>query len=322
MNNLPKAIILCQSSERVDYVYGAERVAKLAEISDLRAGVFSAEDLLKGDFSDVEYIFSTWGMPSLTEEQLDAIPNVKAVFYGAGATDNFFRPLNKRGIRVFSAWQANAIPVAEFCVAQIILSLKGFFRNTREQTSPEGARASYVGPGVYGERVVLIGAGAIASLVADMLKKYEVETIIIPSRPERRTMSFEDAFSTAMVVSNHLPDRADNKGCITGEHFEMMRPGAVFINTGRGAQVMEEEMLDVMERRQDLTALIDTPIHEPPLEGSRLYTLPNVLLSRHIAGSLNDETRRMADYMIDEYQRFISGGELRYEVSLDMLLTS
>ena len=54
----------------------------------------------------------------------------KVVFYSAGATDNFARYFLDKNIIVASAWLANAIPVAEFCVGQILLALKGFFRNT------------------------------------------------------------------------------------------------------------------------------------------------------------------------------------------------
>ena len=77
--------------------------------------------------------------------------------------------------------------------------------------------------------------------------------------------------------------------------FRSMRPGATFINTGRGAQVNESDMAAVFGARPDLTALLDVTWPEPPEAGSPLYTLPNVHLSSHIAGSLGNEVVRMAD---------------------------
>lgn len=68
-----------------------------------------------------------------------------------------------------------------------------------------------------------------------------------------------------------------------------MRQGATFINTGRGAQVDEAGLIEVFKRRPDLTALLDITCPEPPEDGSELYTLPNIHLSSHIAGSKNDE---------------------------------
>ena len=145
--------------------------------------------------------------------------------------------------------------------------------------------------------------------------------IVIPSRAERRTISLEEAFSKAYVISNHLPNRDDNIGVINRTHFESMRHGATFINTGRGAQVNEADMIDVLKARPDLTALLDVTFPEPPAEGSELYTLPNVKLSSHIAGSLNDEVHRMADYVIGDYLHFAAGEPLEHEVTEEMLMT-
>ncbi len=320
-----RAIILCADPATIDYVYTAEQRQLLAELLDLHPGVITPQELNDTDFQDVEVIFSTWGMPSYsTEEWRRMMPKLKPVFYAAGATDGFARPLFAAGIKVISAWQANAIPVAEFCAAQILLALKGYFRNTREiHAGRDWSReAAFTGPGVYGETVALIGAGAIATKVQELLKPFHLNVIIVPSRVERRTVSLEEVFSKAFVISNHLPNRDDNHGVLNGKLFASMRPGAVFINTGRGAQVNEAELCDVLQQRPDLTALLDVTDPEPPAVDSPFYTLPNVQLSSHIAGSINDEVHRMADYMIEELQSFLAGRPLRFEVQESMLLTS
>lgn len=320
----PHSAFFCRSEETLRRVYTPEQIAEIGSLTELRSGVFNEDSFAKADLGDVELIFSTWGMPSLTPEQLALLPNLKAVFYAAGATDGFARPLFARDVKVLSAWLANAVPVAEFCAAQIVLGLKGYFRNSRMVKSRadwENARAA-AGPGCYGETVALIGAGAIATRTKELLAKYSVNVIVIPSRAERRTVSLEEAFSKCFVVSNHLPDRKDNIGVLDGKLFSSMREGAVFINTGRGAQVNEAEMIEVLRKRPDLTALLDVMHPEPPEEGSELYSLPNVRLSTHIAGSINDEVHRMADYMIDELKRYLAGEELIYEVRESMLLTS
>ena len=69
-------------------------------------------------------------------------------------------------------------------------------------------------------------------------------------------------------------------------------------------------MIEAFKQRPDLTALLDITWPEPPEDGSELYTLPNIHLSSHIAGSKNDEVHRMADYMIEEYKRFADGKPL------------
>ena len=310
-----KAVFVCAKKETVDYVYSEAQRKQIAEVTDLMPEIVNAGNFDSVDLKDVEVIFSTWGMMCFTDEQLDRMPNLKAVFYGAGATDYFARPLLARGIKVISAWKANAIPVAEFVLAQIILSMKNYFSNNWNN--------KFAGPGCYGETVALIGAGAISSKLQEMLKvlNMNLNVLVIPSRPERRTVSLEEAFRTAYVVSNHLPNREDNQKVLTKELFASMRQGATFINTGRGAQVDEASLIEVLKARPDLTALLDVTFPEPPEAGSELYTLPNVRLTTHIAGSLNDEVHRMADYVIGDYLHFAAGEPLEHEVTEEMLMT-
>lgn len=308
-----KAVFVCAKKETVDYVYSEAQRKQIAEVADLMPEIVNAGNFDSVDLKDVEVIFSTWGMMNFTDEQLDRMPNLKAVFYGAGATDYFARPLLARGIKVISAWKANAIPVAEFVLAQIILSMKNYFSNNWNN--------KFAGPGCYGETVALIGAGAISSKLQEMLKVLNLNVLVIPSRPERRTVSLEEAFRTAYVVSNHLPNREDNQKVLTKELFASMRQGATFINTGRGAQVDEAGLIEVLKARPDLTALLDVTFPEPPEAGSELYTLPNVRLTSHIAGSLNDEVHRMADYVIGDYLHFAAGEPLEHEVTEEMLMT-
>lgn len=308
-----KAVFVCAKKETVDYVYSEAQRKQIAEVTDLMPEIVNAGNFDSVDLKDVEVIFSTWGMMCFTDEQLDRMPNLKAVFYGAGATDYFARPLLARGIKVISAWKANAIPVAEFVLAQIILSMKNYFSNNWTN--------KFAGPGCYGETVALIGAGAISSKLQEMLKVLNLNVLVIPSRPERRTISLEEAFRTAYVVSNHLPNREDNQKVLTKELFASMRQGATFINTGRGAQVDEAGLIEVLKARPDLTALLDVTFPEPPEAGSELYTLPNVRLTSHIAGSLNDEVHRMADYVIGDYLHFAAGEPLEHEVTEEMLMT-
>ena len=308
-------------STGIDYVYSPAQQKQLAEITDLMPERITKENIDSLDLSEVQAIFSTWGQICFSEEQLDRMPKLEALFYAAGATDAFARPLLARRIKLISAWKANAIPVAEFTFAQIILAMKNYFFASRTIHSEEGWDGKKAGPGCYGETVALLGAGAISSHVQELLRSCNLNVIVVPSRKERRTISLEEVFRTAYVISNHFPNREDNKKVLTKEMFESMRPNATFINTGRGAQVDEAGLIEVLKRRPDLTVLLDVTFPEPPEKGSELYTLPNVYLTPHIAGSLNDEVHRMADYVIGDYIRHVSGEVLLNEVTEQMLMT-
>jgi phosphoglycerate dehydrogenase-like enzyme len=110
-------------------------------------------------------------------------------------------------------------------------------------------------------------------------------------------------------------------GLITGRHLELMKPGAIFINTARGEIVDEAGLIDALRRRPDVQAVLDVTAPEPPKSDSPLYTLPNVLLTPHIAGSLGAECERMGHAMVDEFDRYLAGQPLLWEVTPERIAT-
>jgi phosphoglycerate dehydrogenase-like enzyme len=331
-----KAIFLANRSQTIDYVYSAEAKERIKKLVDIDIDtVYSQEDLKSNPemFKDVEYIFSTWSMPGGTEEKDDFaryFPNAKALFYAAGSVKYFGQHYLDKGIRLFSAFAANAIPVAEFTMAQILLANKGYFQSMRMVRRGHYDRAveySKSHQGNYNSKVGIIGAGMIGRKVIELLKPYKLNILVFDvfmTEEQAKAMgvkkcSLEEIFSTCHVVSNHLANVPATQGILKKEHFESMMPYATFINTGRGAQVCEDDMVDALEAREDICALLDVTIQEPPVEGSKLYTLPNVFLSPHIAGSQGWEVRRMAELVIDEFEHYLKGEPTQYEITPEKL---
>ncbi len=331
-----KSIYLANNKSQVDYVYSEELKNTLAKVAELAlTDHFTKEDVLSNPkaFSEVEYIFSTWSMPKMTEEEIaECFPALKAVFYSAGSVQTFAKPFMKRGIKIFSAWAANAVPVAEYTVAQIILACKGFFRactlmaKKQRKTAQEYSMSC---PGNYGCKVGLIGVGMIGSMVAEMLKSYNHKVLAFDpfcsqEKADRlgvELCSLERIFSECQIISNHLANNPQTVGMLNYELFKLMKPNATFLNTGRGAQVVEDDLARAMKEKPEATAILDVTFPEPIQEGNPLLELENVYLTPHIAGSQADEVHRMAEYMIDEFKAFTSGGETKYEVNEKMLET-
>lgn len=128
----------------------------------------------------------------------------------------------------------------------------------------------------------------------------------------------EDREKLQSVYAEHMPQ---TRGMLDYSLFSQMLPDATFLNTGRGAQVVEEDLIAVLKNRPDLTAVLDVTYPEPPLLDSQLYSLPNCILTPHIAGSSGNEVRRMARYMTEEYARFTRGKPCLWEVTEKMLET-
>lgn len=330
-----KSILLSNAKGELLRVYTAETLSKLQAVADLDLTPYDKQDVLDAPqaFRDVQYVFSTWGMPGFTEEEIKTyLPNLKCVFYAAGSVQHFARPFLNCGVKVFSAWAANGVPVAEYTVAQIVLANKGFFVNTKLASSAQRAAAikqyqNYTGN--YEVKIGIIGAGMIGKMVIERLKNYHMEIFVFdPFLPEEtaqkigvKKVTLDELFASCRVVSNHLANNAQTQGMLTGAHFEKMLPYATFINTGRGAQVVEREMLAVLKKRPDLTAVLDVTYPEPPEEGSDFYKLENVFLTSHIAGSMGNEVHRMSEYMLAEFEKHVAGQNTQYEVTMKMLET-
>jgi phosphoglycerate dehydrogenase-like enzyme len=311
-------------------IFGGRRRERIAEAAKLLPLTFTTENIgdHRKEAAQVEVIFGTWGIPAdiLGPENF---PALKGIFYGAGSVKGWARPFLERGVQITTAKWANGICVAQFCLAQILLGAKGYFRNTRTMRGWTAGPpySTFVGAGVYGEKLALIGLGAVARELLALLKPFNLEILAVdpylsPDEAKKlgvKVVTMEEAFAQAYVVSNHLPNLPSLKGVFGRALFASMRPDATFINTGRGAQVNEADLIAVLRERPDLTALLDVTDPEPPAPGSPLYELPNVQLSSHIAGGLNDELLRFGDMVVEEFERFAAGQPLRYGETVELL---
>ena len=324
------------NSEKLAEVYGKEKISQMKALGMNVDTVLTKKFLEDNPDSarECEYLFSTWGMPSFSEDEIRKFfPALKAVFYAAGSVQGFAREFLNCGVKVFSAWAANAVPVAEYTVSQIILANKGYFGGSRiyKETRNKPKAHDYITkfPGNYNISVGIIGAGMIGKMVIQRLKDYKINVCVFdPFLPDEKAAelgavkcSLSEIFKNCQTVSNHLANNPQTVGMIDYSVLKLMKKNATLINTGRGAQIVEEDLIKALKEEPERYAVLDVTDPEPPLETSELYTLPNVVLTPHIAGSFGNEVLRMSEYMLDEYESLINGKPNKYEVTLEMLKT-
>jgi phosphoglycerate dehydrogenase-like enzyme len=327
-NCKPKALYILETASK-EVIYGPEEQQKLAELADFYAPPQTRESIRENLalLADAEVIFSGWGAPVMDEEFMAAAKSLKTVFYGAGSIRSFTPPAFwDRNIPITSAADANAVPVAEYCVATIVLSLKDFWSLTAATRRNEG----WVGgsqlrkmAGCFRSKVGFISLGIIARKTLKLMDAYDINRLVYStslSDEDAKKMNVtkrtvDEIFAESDVISLHTPSLPSTKGMICGRHFEMMKPGATFINTARGAVVNEEEMIEVLRRRPDITVVLDVTEPEPPVFDSPLTKLPNVVLSPHIAGSVGPECKRLGYNMLLEFQRYLAGEPLKFQIS-------
>jgi phosphoglycerate dehydrogenase-like enzyme len=324
-NAVPKALYLLDS-EAFQKIYGDEERAAVAELADVYAPQQTGKSVAKNPevLAEVEVILSGWGAPAIDGAFLEAAPNLRAVLYGAGSIRRVATPaLWDRGVRITSAYAANAVPVSEYVLAAILFSLKrGWhfaFSARREKVLPARGQV----PGACGSTVGLVSLGMVGRLVRERLRPFDLSVVAYDPyvTPEEARvlgvdlMPLEDLFASSEVVSLHTPWLPETEGMIRGAHVASMKRNATLINTSRGAVVREAEMVEVLKQRPDLWAVLDVTHPEPPEPGFRLYDLSNVVLTPHIAGSLGSECRRMGRLVVDELRRYVAGEPLKHEIT-------
>ncbi|KAB8139038.1 hydroxyacid dehydrogenase [Gracilibacillus oryzae] len=301
-----------------------KEIKKLVDIDERQL----SQDTLQNNYhllKDIDILISGWGGPRLDAEFLEHAPNLKAVFYGAGSIKNMATDhMWDREIIITNAVKANAVPVIEFTISQIVFCLKNGWQFVRdiERTKTFPHKPSAI-VGGFGSTVGVISLSTIGKGVCELLKHFDLNVIAydpFASQEEAERLgvklcSLDEIFEQSDIVSVHAPLLDETKGMITASHFAKMKQGASFINTARGAIVKEEEMISVLKQREDITAVLDVTDPEPPAPESPLYLMPNVILTPHLAGSHGKECARMGHYMLQELERYVKKEPLQWQVS-------
>lgn len=312
-------------------VFTPEILKKLGEYGELSQKINKTNLSENAEFlADCEIAFSTWGMPEFTKEEIaEYMPKLRAVFYAAGSVQYFARPFLESGIKIFSAFAANAVPVAEYTFAQITLAAKGYFQSEKSYRFFHSRSVAFANSatGNFGCKVGLVGLGAIGKAVAEKLRALDVEVFACDPFVSEETakklgvtlVDMETLFSECDIISNHLANKPELENIFSGKLFKKMKKQSTFINTGRGAQVNEYSLALSLLLHPSRTFVADVIKNERFPFISPLFWCPNAILTPHIAGSTGNEPQRMAYYMMEEMENFCSDNPVKYEVTLESL---
>lgn len=316
-----------------ELIYGTECRQTLTRLCDYRDAPAGLDWADPGAFpewlADVEVLFTGWHSRRLDAELLARMPGLRAVFHGGGTirplvSDEFWR----RGIRISTAASVNAIPVAEFASAMILLALKRAWVLGRDYAATRKFASIHPEvPGACGSVVGLVSLGHIGRLVRERLRALEIKVVaydpyLPPQAFERldvESVSLPELMRRSDVVSLHTPLNDQTRGLIGRELLARMKPGSSLVNTSRGGVIDEGALVDFLRARPDVQALLDVTEPMPSRPDSPLFELPNVFLTPHIAGSLGPECRRMGRLMIAEFDRYLRGQPLQHAVTREQV---
>jgi phosphoglycerate dehydrogenase-like enzyme len=306
------------------------RLATLAELPDPQPLTRFDDERAAPLLARAEILLTAWGSPRIDAAVLARAPRLAAIIHAAGTVKGHVDPLCfERGVRVSSAAAANAVPVAEFTLAAILLAGKRAFRLQRRYAEVRNFRLWWneAPPiGNYRKVVGIVGASRIGRLVLQHLRGFDFAVLVSdPYLSAEEAAHFgaekvevDELLRRSDVVSLHAPSLPETHHLLDARRLALLRDGAVLVNTARGALVDGDALrAELVAGRID--AVLDTTDPEILLADSPLYDLPNVFLTPHIAGAMGAETQRMATLALDEIERFVKGEPLAHEIRLEDL---
>ncbi|MDF3298539.1 hydroxyacid dehydrogenase [Streptomyces tropicalis] len=299
----------------------------------LRAAASFDPQAVVRDFADpaavealagTEVLITGWGCPRIDADALDAAPRLRAVLHTAGSVRALAGDaVWERGIAVSSAAAANALPVAEYTLAVILLTGKDAFagrdRYRLGHALPRPAETAALGNA--GRRVGVVGASRVGRRLLELLRPHDVEVLLHDPYVDTAEaaalsatgMPLEELLLHSDLVTLHAPHVPATHHLLDRERLALIRDGGVLVNTGRGGLVDQAALTDELVSGR-LSAVLDVTDPEPLPAGSPLYTLPNVFLTPHLAGALGNELERLGRATVEELERLAAGRPLAHRV--------
>ena len=315
------AEVIAAVDSRVEVVYAPYVDAGAREfMRSYRGGDVQAVEEDTGEFhrrlGEAEVIFGT-GLP---ENILAFAPKLKWVHaYAAGVDSLAGTGLLENGVALTSSKGINGPPIAEFCLMFMLMNEKDMVKRVEAQARREWTR--YSNGLLAGRTVGVIGLGTIGSSVAQRAAACEMRVLaarrtyihgqdvpnvdqVFPSDRLNEMLAQCDYVVVAVSLTE------ETRGMIGGAEFGAMKPGAFFINVSRGEVVDEATLVDALKSGRLSGAALDVFTQEPLPEDSEFWGLPNVIVTPHNTGGLDDYNDRATRFFCENLRRYLDGQPL------------
>jgi len=266
----------------------------------------------------------SWSTPGPTPDLLERCPDLKLWVHAAGSVRHFVSNVpEERDLVIASCAPAIAGCVAEMAVGEIIVGLKRLLENAAANRRGRAQR-SESSRTVFSSTVGVVGASQVGRRVIELLKPFGCPILLYDpfvSQDEADAIGVEltrdlrHLCARSHAVTLHTPLLDSTRGMIGEAELKAMRDDAVLVNTARGRCIDEAALVEEL-RKGRLLAFLDVTSPEPAADDSPLRSLPNVVLTAHIAGGRDPAIGRQA---VDDVAAFLSGGTPAMVVTKDML---
>lgn len=230
--------------------------------------------------------------------------------------------LARQGVTVTNGAGINAITIAEYVVMGMLTIAKGYREVVRAQDRHEWLRSPPGRLELAGTRALVLGGGAIGSLVQTRLAAFDVGVAIVRRRPgagELGPDEWRDRLAEFDWVILAVPATDETRHMIGAAELDAMKPDAVLINIARGSVVDQDALVSALAANRIGAAFLDVTTPEPLPSDHPLWALPNAHVTMHLSGQSQSKMfQRGARLFLDNLARYRAGEPLINAVDLDL----
>ena len=262
---------------------------------------------------------------NITPAALENAPALLAVGAFCIGVDQIDRTAcSQRGIAVFNDPHSNSRSVAELALGEIIMLLRRTFAASTELHRGTWNKSAVGCHEVRGLVLGIVGYGRIGSQLSDLAEAVGMRVIFsdvtdVLARGNAKRHSFEEVLQQADVVTLHVDGKPRNRNLFGKEEFQLMKPGAYFLNLSRGFVVDHEALAGCTRSGRISGSAIDVFPNEPEGKGpfaSSLQELPNVILTPHIGGSTEEAQQNIGQFVSSRLLDYLRSGNSMLSVNL------
>lgn len=303
-----------------------DRLAAFAEIAHHAGQEPATKADLLALLPGADACITSWDVARLDADVMAAAPRLRALAHMGGSVRRVVSDaLWERGIQVTSAAPALGQDVAETTVGFIIVGVKRIWP-LAQHVREGGWRETPWWPSreLRGKVVGIIGGGNIGRHVIRLLAPFEPNVLLYDpyvaddeaARLGAAKADLDDLLRCADVITLHVPSLPQTEHLIDARRLAFMKDDALIVNTARGSLFDEAALVAELSRGR-FFAFLDVTDPEPPAPDSPLRRLPNVVVTPHLAGCIENCTR-MGEMAVEELRRFFAGEPPLYAIHPDM----
>ncbi len=312
-----KPVLVVQGASRIDEVPRLGELRDSAEIrfattlDELRSALPGAEVMLGWDFRAAS-LRDAW----------DCVENLRWIHWGgAGVDAAMFPELVASRVQLTNARGIFDQAMAEWTLGMIICFAKMIPQTLEFQASREWRHR--VSEKVAGKRALVVGVGSIGRGVGRLLAAAGMRVEGVGRSARDRDADFDHVYSIdelheclsrADYVVLITPLTTQTRNLFGAAEFAAMAPHSRFINIGRGALVVEDDLLAALHEGRIAGAALDVFVDEPLPRESPFWNAPNCLVSPHMSGDFIEFKTEVAGLFVDNWGRFLAGEPLANQV--------